>query len=117
MKGQWYIIALIMISYILFFTSEIQRSRYYVEFKDIYYERLEPIINLMEKLNETVKKAECQYLEQEVNDVLNRFKEANKGKWNVIADFSVIGCEVKFHTLELSDFRMVLKKESFILRK
>lgn len=122
MKGQWYIIALIMISYALFFASEIQRSRYYVEFMDVYYERLEPAVNLMEKLEETVKETECQYLEQEVREVLERFREANKGRWNLIANFSVTifpggGCEVEFNKLELRDFRMVLKKESFILSK
>ena len=116
MKGQWYIIALIMISYVLFFASEIQRSRYYVEFRDVYYERLEPVINLMEKLQETVKETECQYLKQEVGEVLEKFKDANKGKWLVRANFSVIlGCRVKFDFLELRDFRMVLRKESFIL--
>ena len=116
MKGQWYIIALIMISYVLFFASEIQRSRYYVEFRDVYYERLEPVINLMEKLQETVKETECRYLKPEVGEVLEKFKEANKGKWLVRANFSVIwGCRVKFDFLELRDFRMVLRKESFIL--
>ena len=115
MKGQWYIIALIMISYVLFFASEIQRSRYYVEFRDVYYERLEPVINLMEKLQETVKETECQYLKQEVGEVLEKFKDANKGKWWVRANFSVSGCNVIFDLLELRDFRMVLRKESFIL--
>ncbi len=115
MKGQWYIIALIMISYVLFFASEIQRSRYYVEFRDVYYERLEPVINLMEKLQETVKETECQYLKQEVGEVLEKFKDANKGKWWVRANFSVSGCNVIFDFLELRDFRMVLRKESFIL--
>ncbi|OYT43060.1 MAG: hypothetical protein B6U88_02010 [Candidatus Aenigmarchaeota archaeon ex4484_56] len=110
-KGQWYMISLVILSFILLTFFYIIHSYSSIDFNSVIETQEDTIyLNIVSGIRYINETSDCKNLKMDIEDFISNLKIFEKYGYLVDYDIDVISCDIYIDKLIVGDDKMLIKK-------